>query len=437
MISEPPGHAPHPALSRTQPEAAAFHFLKRLKLPCRLLVAYSGGGDSTGLLVALAALRADFPGLTITAATVDHGLRSGSAAEALKAGALCHALDIPHAVLTWHGDKPKTGVQAAARAARYRLLAEYAMRTGVDLVATAHNLEDQQETLAMRRARDADATGGISETVLVDRAIWVARPFLDVHRDEIRDYLRHRDIGWVEDPSNDNPEFERVRIRQGLADGTRTLDFDTDSASISHAAACFIDAAVKLHPGHIAEVDLSGLSQDNPAHRLAMLSLAAFLGGRDHLAGRATAERIFDFLTHGEGMRLAAERVILDKRGGSLFVGREARGLPRLAIAPGEAAYWDNRFHIVNTGKLTALVGAGEVQAYPLISPPLADSLPKSVFRRSMVTIPQLISGDHDALRIRTVIPQFEHFLTSSRFELANSLAFVASLEHFPSLSLG
>lgn len=437
MISEPPGHAPHRASSQTQPEAAAFNFLKRLKLPCRLLVAYSGGGDSTGLLVALATLRADLPGLAIMAATVDHGLRSGSAAEALNAGELCHALDIPHAVLTWQGDKPKTGIQAAARAARYRLLAGHAMRDDVDLVVTAHNLEDQQETLAMRRARDSDATGGISEAVLVERRVWVARPFLDVRRDEIRAYLRHKGIGWIEDPSNDNPAFERVRVRQGLAGETGALDFDTDSALISHAAARFIKAAVKLHPGHVAEVDLSGLSHESPAHRLAILSLAAFLGGRDHLAGKVTADRIVDFLAHGEGTRLAAERVILDRRGRSLFIGREARGLPQVTIAPGEAAYWDNRFHIVNDGKLDALVGAGDAAAHSLIGPPLADDLPKSVFRRAMVTIPRLISGGHYALRVRTVIPQFEHFLTSSRVELANSLAFVASLEHFPSLSLG
>jgi len=437
MNSEPPGHAPHPASSRTQPEAAAYHFLKRLTLPCRLLVAYSGGGDSTGLLGALSALRTDLPGLTIMAATVDHGLRPGSGGEAMRAGALCNALDIPHAVLTWQGDKPKTGIQAAARAERYRLLAEYATRNRVDLVVTAHNLEDQQETLAMRRARSPDAAGGISDAVLVERAVWVARPFLGVRRDDIRAYLRQKGIAWIDDPSNDNPAFERVRVRQGSEGQIREADFVDNAVSTSCEAARFIDAAVKFHPGHVLEVDMGHFLLTDPAHRLAMLSLAAFLGGRDHLAGRATAERIFDFLARAEGSRLAAERVILDRRGRSLFIGREARGLPRVEIASGEAAYWDNRFYILNDGDGPALVAAGDMQAYPLVDPPLAAGLPKSVFRRAMMTVPRLISSDSEGIRIRTVIPQYEHFLPSSRVELANSLAFVASLEHFPSLSLG
>jgi tRNA(Ile)-lysidine synthase len=437
MIPEPQGHAPHPASSRTQPEAAALHFLKRLKLPCRLLVAYSGGGDSTGLLVALGALSADFPGVTIMAATVDHGLRPGSADEARGAGELCRALDIPHTVLTWQGDKPKTGIQAAARSARYRLLADHASRHHVDLVVTAHNLEDQRETLAMRRARNPHASSGIAEAVLVERAVWVLRPFLDVRRDEIRHYLRRKGIGWIEDPSNDNMAFERIRVRQGPAPDIPELDAGADIESIWHEAAVFIRAAVKVHQGHVAEIDLDRLSPADPAHRLATLSLAAFLGGRDHLAGKATGARIFDFLARGEGMRLAAERVILDRRGRSLFIGREARGLPQVTIAPGEAAYWDNRFHIINRGEDMALVGAGDPRAHPLVSLPHADGLPKGVVRRAIITIPRLISGYPGAISIRTVVPQCEHFLPSGRLELANALAFVASLEHFPSLSLG
>ncbi|UVC07382.1 tRNA lysidine(34) synthetase TilS [Rhizobium sp. TH2] len=437
MISEPQGHAPHLASSRTQPEAAAFHFLKRLKLPCRLLVAYSGGGDSTGLLVALAALRADFPGIAIMAATVDHGLRPGSADEALKAGELCAALDIPHTVLTWPGDKPKTGIQAAARSARYRLLTEHAIHNKIDLILTAHNLEDQRETLAMRRTRSPDAMGGISDAVLVERAVWVVRPFLDVGREEIRAYLRRKGIGWIEDPSNDNPAFERVRVRQDLATATPEPDSRADVGSISHEAAEFIHSAVQLHPGHVAEVDLERLSPADPAHRLAMLSLVAFLGGRDHLAGKETAGRVFDFLARGEGMRLAAERVIQDRRGRSLFIGREARGLQQVTIAPGEAAYWDNRFHISNRGKAVAQIAAGDLETYPIIDSPQADRLPKSVYHRARITIPRLISGDPGAMRVRTIIPQCEHFLPSGRLELANSLAFVAGLEHFPSLSLG
>jgi hypothetical protein len=129
--------------------------------------------------------------------------------------------------------------------------------------------------------------------------------------------------------------------------------------------------------------------------------------------------------------------VILDRRGRSLFIGREVRGLPRVEIEPGAAAYWDNRFHIANNGDGAALIAAGDFQAHPLVGPPLIDSLPKGVFRRATMSVPRLISGDSKAMSVRIVIPQCEHFLPSSRVELANSLASVAGLEHFPSLSLG
>lgn len=435
MSLQPPGHALHPASSPTQPERAAHHFLTRLEQPCRLLVAYSGGGDSTGLLAALRELRPLFPDISISAATVDHGLRQGSAEEARKAGELCRVLGVPHATLTWRGAKPATGIQAAARSARYRLLANHARREKIDFIVTAHNLDDQSETLAMRRLRNPDAAGGISDAVLVERAIWVVRPFLGVRRADIRRYLEDRNIGWIEDPSNDNTAFERARIRQMLATTRSDSETTGDAADLSREAARLIGAAVRFHRGHVAEVDLGAFSPADPGHRLALLSLAAFLGGRSYLAGKGSADRIFEFLVERHGGRLAAERVILDKRGQSLFIGREARGLSSIELAPGGAVYWDGRFHLANEGGSLAVIGAGTGR--PLIDPPLPGELPKTVLGRAEATMPRLISGDPGAIRVRPVIAQFEHFLPASRLELAEALAQLAGLEPFPSLSLG
>ena len=116
----PAGEAPLIASSLPSPEEVAENFIKRLPGACRLLVAFSGGGDSTGLLAALSAARIMHPGLTIHAATVDHGLRSGSADEAQSAYRVSRRLGVPHATLTWAGEKPATGIQARARDARYR-----------------------------------------------------------------------------------------------------------------------------------------------------------------------------------------------------------------------------------------------------------------------------------------------------------------------------
>lgn len=436
MKPGPPGSAPPVASSHTQPEAAARHFLERLKQPSRLLVAYSGGGDSTGLLVPLSALRPLFPDVSLLAATVDHGLRPGSAEEATKAGELCAALGLPHRVLTWEGIKLRTGVQAAARAARYRLLADHALEENIDFVLTAHNLDDQRETLAMRRARDPEAKGGISEAVLIERAVWVVRPFLDVRREDIRHYLRQKQIGWIEDPSNDNVAFERVRVRRGLAAAARKEDLSNVSpATFDKAAECVRDC-MTLHSGFVAEIDLSRLRTTDPTHRMALLSVAAFLGGRAHLAGKETTARVFEFLDQPDG-RFAAERVVFDRRRDALFIGREARGLAPLAIAPGETTVWDGRFSFENSGRSEVFIGAGGSDEASLLTDPPPASLPKAVRRRALATLPRILGGDRDALRMRIIIPQFEHFLPVSRLALANSLANLGGLEHFPSLSLG
>lgn len=205
-------------LSAVPPDAAIAAFLDRINHPLRLLVAISGGSDSTGLLLALHEQLQAMPAKTVTlhAATIDHGLRNGSAAEAETVAALCATLGIPHVIRRWVGDKPKSGISAAARAARYRLLAEIAKEIGAAAILTGHTADDQIETIAMRekRSRNPRATGlaGMASSVLFENSIWITRPLLRSRRQTIRAFLQDRGHGWVDDPSNDNPAYERARI---------------------------------------------------------------------------------------------------------------------------------------------------------------------------------------------------------------------------------
>jgi tRNA(Ile)-lysidine synthase len=174
-------------------------------------VAVSGGGDSTALLHA-----AHAAGLTVQAATVDHGLRATSRAEAETVAATCATLGIPHAILTWHPDG--TGnLQSRARTARYRLLADWARMQHLAAVAVAHTQDDQAETVVMALAR----AGGVDAlSAMPDR--WTAhgitflRPFLPLSRTTLRAWLTDRGLTWAEDPSNADRRFERVRVRQAL-----------------------------------------------------------------------------------------------------------------------------------------------------------------------------------------------------------------------------
>ena len=178
-----------------------------------LALAVSGGADSFALLHA--ALARDMP---VTALTVDHGLREGSAEDARVVATWCAARGVPHETLRWTGDKPLAGVQAAARAARYRLLCEACERLGLDRLATGHTLDDQAETVFMRLRRGAGrglaampprreiASGPGAPVALL-------RPMLGVRRAEARAYAEAHGLPVRDDPSNEDEGFERVRVR--------------------------------------------------------------------------------------------------------------------------------------------------------------------------------------------------------------------------------
>lgn len=183
----------------------------------RLGVAVSGGGDSMALLHVLARC-APAQGVVLEAATVDHGLRPGSAEEADFVRRTCEAIDCHHETLRWEGWDGRGNLQAEARAARYRLLAGWARRRGLDRVALGHTIDDQAETFLMRLAREAGVDGLAAMEAVLDRdgaTFW--RPALALGRAELRGYLERHDLHWREDPSNEDAGFDRVKARRALA----------------------------------------------------------------------------------------------------------------------------------------------------------------------------------------------------------------------------
>ena len=206
---------------RDDEASALFKGLENLR---GLLLAVSGGPDSTALLVLAARWakgrqkrRQRAPKLI--AVTVDHGLRPESAREAVAVKRLARRLDVPHRTLRWTGRKPKTGLQEAARNARYRLLAEEAARRGCDLIVTAHTLDDQAETILFRLARGSGLTGlaGMAHASPIPTGgaptVFLVRPLLRVAKARLVATLRAAGIGHSEDPSNSDPRFARPRLR--------------------------------------------------------------------------------------------------------------------------------------------------------------------------------------------------------------------------------
>jgi len=181
-----------------------------------IVLAVSGGPDSIALMwLATRWRRALARGPRLTAVTVDHGLRAEAAAEARDVKRLARTLDLPHRTLRWTGAKPRTGLPAAARAARYRLLAQAARAHGATHILTAHTRDDQAETLLMRMLRGSGIAGLAAMARESEReGVRLARPFLNVSKSQLIATLKKAKIDFADDPTNRDTSFTRPRLRR-------------------------------------------------------------------------------------------------------------------------------------------------------------------------------------------------------------------------------
>ena len=181
-----------------------------------IVLAVSGGPDSMALMWLAARWRSTLArGPRLVAVTVDHGLRVEAAAEARDVKRLARTLDLTHRTLRWTGEKPKTGLPAAARTARYRLLAQAARASGATHILTAHTRDDQAETLLMRLLRGSGIAGLAAMARESERdGVLLARPFLHVSKSQLVATLKKAKIGFADDPTNRDTNFTRPRLRE-------------------------------------------------------------------------------------------------------------------------------------------------------------------------------------------------------------------------------
>ncbi len=326
-------------------------------------LAVSGGGDSVALLrLALEA------GLTVEAATVDHGLRPEAAAEADWVARLCAGLGVRHEVLPWRGWDGQGNLQDQARRARLRLLSDWAGRRGINAVALGHTRDDQAETILMRLARQAgvDGLSGMAARRAHLGVTWL-RPLLATGREELRDWLRARGQDWIDDPSNEADRFERVRARRVLAAleplGLGAEALAGTAARLSEARAA-LDVQTRAAAEGIARVDRCDVVLDRAgfaeqpveiARRL-LTGALCFVAGADYGPRGTPVQALLRAIGEGQGGPLAGCRVLV--RGPSLWITREARAVEGVVSRPGEA--WDGRWRVTGPNPVAEVRSLGE-----------------------------------------------------------------------------
>jgi tRNA(Ile)-lysidine synthase len=208
-----------PAAEQPVSRAEAAALFADLQSCNALVLAVSGGPDSTALALLAAGWRAQLEhGPRLVAVTIDHGLRPESADEAKAVKRFAQVLGIEHRIRRWTGQKPATGIQTAARQARYALLAAVSRKVGARYVLTAHTRDDQAETVLIRLSRGSGLGGlaGMSRLSPLpgDREITLVRPFLGLPKARLLATLEGAKISFVHDPSNEDPRFTRPRYRK-------------------------------------------------------------------------------------------------------------------------------------------------------------------------------------------------------------------------------
>jgi tRNA(Ile)-lysidine synthase len=317
-------------------------------------VAVSGGPDSLALLLLLDDW-ARARGGSVLALTVDHGLRPDSASEARQVGAWAAARGIAHETLPWIGDKPASGIQSAARQARYGLLSDACAARGILHLAVAHHADDQAETVLFRRDRNSGPTGLAGMTASRSLGgVRLIRPLLGWPKAALAATCARFGQAFVEDPSNSASRFARTSLRHRLADDAdqrASLLADAASAAVcriaqDEALAGLLGRIAEIRPDGVVLLDCDGWAVAGSGLRRA--SLAAALrtaGGRAYAPDLDAVHRLDDALRARDfaGVSLAG-CVVRRWRDRILFCREPKRAELPVALRCGTWTRWDGRF---------------------------------------------------------------------------------------------
>jgi len=397
-----------------------------------IIVAVSGGSDSIALLL-LASSWAKSVDASLQVVTIDHGLRPEAAAEAAFVSGVSEGLGLPHLTLAWDGIKPESGISQAARNARYELLEEFAFDIGAKTILVGHTANDQAETILMRNARGEEGQqgrglSGIAPLMLLPKRTKLIRPLLDVSRNDLRAYLKEMNQSWIEDPSNSDEAYERVRIRNALGDDQKHISELCQFAKLSGelrkttaiAASAILSEHIEVSQGPLYSIPNAALV-DIPAavKKLVLQVMIAISGGATYFVSERSIEKL---LNDDFEDRITMGHCVIEKNKSALKFYREKRNLPSIVVGPGDHVLWDGRFYIENNSASSYFCGPLSFDQLQALEQVRGRKL--SVKPRAVLGGTPYLCGDGDDI----ILPFVKGFEMPAKMRLS---LMVRSIEHF------
>ncbi|WP_019221173.1 tRNA lysidine(34) synthetase TilS [Bartonella senegalensis] len=396
----------------------------------KLILAVSGGSDSLALLFLVKDhLKTLSVAPEMVVVTVDHQLRQESAREASTVAEICRVHHIEHRIVRWEGEKPKTHIASSARVARYDLLFQEAQKQGATLIMTGHTLNDQVETYQMRFQRlqksaallhrqafveqcervgagdlagvlhrqdfaeqcEGTAAGDRGEDIakkndglvyerglscipreaLLRGTVRLIRPLLGVKRETLRAYLRLKEKTWIEDPTNEDRNFERVRVRQSLhPQKFAVIVQNVHEATLQrrqkakNIADLILALDITVEYGRCFIAKPAPFLQKNPDFPFVVGLFTVLMGGGFYLLPHKKLSSLVQKISlHSpEKQRFTYAGSVIEYNRNGIAFWREARNIKEALVEKGQTFLWDGRYQITNHGHNAIKVGAAEVQ---------------------------------------------------------------------------
>jgi tRNA(Ile)-lysidine synthase len=408
-------------------------------LPKSIAIGVSGGSDSMALTHLAKQWGAEH-NVSIYTLTVDHNFRSESADEAKLVSRWMKTLGVEHSIITNTNTQPNSNVMGVAREIRYKLLTDYCHTNDIEHLLIAHHEDDQVETFFLRLERGSGAKGlSCMKEISNQNDITIVRPLLNIKKHELTSYLKQQNIAWVEDPTNQNTDFKRNKLRQCLEEAFNDNDLlnkriintiknmQRSEGALEHAAIQAENRCITWHEQGYASVasDLFKLEHEDTQLRILTTLLKNIRGINEPIRLDKLKILLDAIKTTGTTLNQQLHGCQLLSHNGSLLCIRE------LARIPDQVSYknnmlWDNRFEIKST--------IANVFIAPLTAQGL-NKLPKSVTSSAvpkpiLYTLPSFKIINHAGVEETISVPHMNYYTRQCeakdiicRFATAKALA--------------